>query len=317
MRDVQRAHRAATMYYLQNQTMEVIGSTLGVSRSTVSRLLATAREAGLVNITVRSPAHLGQGLGHQIASAYGVRAHVVPVRQRTTEVQRLEQVAVVAARKLNEWFTDGMKLGVAWGTTVAAIVQHLQPQPKRQSAVVQLNGSASTETTGLTYATDLIGEIAKVFDSVPYYFPVPAFFDYEVTKKMMWRERSIRRVHEVQRQVDVALFGVGGISSMVPSHVYSAGYLDERDMAELQRQRVVGDVCTVLLRQDGSYRDISLNARASGPTPHELRLIERRICVAVGETKVKAIIGALRAGVATDLIVDELTARALLTHKGG
>lgn len=313
-RDVQEAHRAATMYYVQNQTMEVIGATLGVSRSTVSRLLTTAREAGLVQITVRSPVHVGQGLASELSSMYRLRVHVVPVRQRTSERQRLDQVAAVAARYLGEWFTSGMTLGVAWGTTVAAITRHLSPQPKQDSAVVQLNGSANTETTGLTYATDLIGEIAKAYDAVPYYFPVPAFFDYEVTKKMMWRERSIRRVHELQRQVDIALFGVGGVASSVPSHVYSAGYLDEEDMAELEREGVVGDVCTVLLRQDGSYRDVALNARASGPTPHELRLITRRVCVAVGETKVRAIIGALRAGVATDLIIDELTARTLLNH---
>lgn len=314
MPNVQQAYRAATMYYLQNQTMEVIGTTLGVSRSTVSRLLASARETGLVQVAVRPPEHIGQGLGHQISASYGVRAHVVPVRQRTTELQRLDQVAVVAARQLSEWFGDGMTLGVAWGTTVAAIVQHLQPRPKRDSAVVQLNGSANTQTTGLTYATDLIGTIAHAFDAVAYYFPVPAFFDYEESKAMMWRERSIKRVHELQRGVDIALFGVGALTSSVPSHVYSSGYLDEADMAEVARERVVGDVCTVLLREDGSYRDIALNARASGPAPHELRKIRQRVCVAVGETKVPAIVGALRARVATDLIIDETTARALLQH---
>ncbi len=314
MRDVQQAYRAATMYYLQNQTMEVIGSTLGVSRSTVSRLLTAARDGGLVQVSVRPPEHVGQGLGHQISSIYGVRAYVVPVRQRTTELQRLDQVAVVAAQHLSEWFTDGMSLGVAWGTTVAAIVQYLEPRPKRDSAVVQLNGSANMQTTGLAYATVLIGEIAHAFDAAAYYFPVPAFFDYEGTKTMMWRERSIKRVHEMQREVDIALFGVGSVQASVPSHVYSSGYLDEADMAELERERVVGDVCTVLLRQDGSYRDIALNARASGPTPHELRRIRQRVCVAVGETKVSAIIGALRARVATDLIIDEPTARMLMAH---
>jgi len=239
----------------------------------------------------------------------------VPVRQRTSERQRLDQVAAVAARYLAEWFTPGMTLGVAWGTTVAAIAQHLRPEPKPNTAVVQLNGSANTETTGLTYATDLIGDIAKAYDAVAYYFPVPAFFDFEGTKTMMWRERSIRRVHELHQQVDLALFGVGGVAAEIPSHVYTAGYLDAADMAELERERVVGDVCTVLLREDGSYRDISLNARASGPTPHELQRISRRMCVVVGESKVPATVGALRAGVVTDLILDEVTARALAHHR--
>lgn len=314
VRDVQDVYRAASMYYLQNQTMEVIGATLGVSRSTVSRLLTAARESGLVQITVHSPAEVGRGIGQELSTIFGIRVHVVSVRQRSMDRQRLEQVAAVAGNYIAEWFSEGMTLGVAWGTTVAAIVNHIPARPILDSAVVQLNGSASTEISGITYGTALIGDIAHRFDSVPYFFPVPAFFDYEETKQMMWRERAIQGVLSLQRETDIALFGVGGIEATIPSHVYSAGYLNDEDMAELRRQKVVGDVCTVLLREDGSYRDISLNARASGPTPEELQRISRRVCVVVGEAKAPAIIGAMRAGVATDLIIDEITARSVLAR---
>ena len=40
------------MYYLQGQTMETIARHLQISRSSVSRLLAHAREVGLVRISV-------------------------------------------------------------------------------------------------------------------------------------------------------------------------------------------------------------------------------------------------------------------------
>lgn len=113
VRDVHAAYRAATMYYIQNETMEVIGSTLGVSRSTVSRLLNTTRETGLVDISVRSPVHVGHGIAAELSSAYGIRAHVVPVRQRANDRQRLNQVAPVAANYLAEWFGAGMTLGLA------------------------------------------------------------------------------------------------------------------------------------------------------------------------------------------------------------
>ena len=66
------------------------------------------------------------------------------------------------------------------------------------------------------------------------------------------------------------------------------------------------------LREDGTYRDIAINTRATGPTPHELRTLGRRVCVAVGAAKVPALLGALRARVATDLVTDETTARLLL-----
>ncbi|MPV50445.1 MULTISPECIES: sugar-binding transcriptional regulator [unclassified Pseudactinotalea] len=314
MRDLDQAYRAATMYYLQNQKMEVIGATLGISRSTVSRLLTAARAAGIVEVSVTAPAQEVQSLGHRIAATYGVRVHVVPVRRRAGELQRLDQVAVVAAHLLQQWFTDGMLMGVAWGTTISAVARHLTPRSTRDTAVVQLNGAANTSTSGVTYATDLIGALASAFDATTYYFPVPAFFDFEQTKQLMWRERSVRKILQVHERVDLALFGVGSPEAAVPSHVYTAGYLDRTDLDQLERERVVGDVCTVLLREDGSYRDIALNARASGPTPQELRRIRRRVCVVVGETKVRALVGALNARVATDLVIDQTTAQALLDY---
>lgn len=314
MRD-DEAYRAATMYYLQDQTMEVIARTLRVSRSTVSRLIAHARETGMVRIAVDPPAsRSGQGLGHQLAAVFGVRAHVVPVRTHSSDVQRLDQVAAVAASLVAGWFGSGMTLGVAWGTTVSAITVHLRPQRTTGSAVVQLNGAANTYASGQTYAAELIGEIAAVFEATSYHFPVPAFFDRPETKALMWGERSVRRVLERQRGVDLALFGVGSLAADVPSHVYSAGYLSEREKSALTADGVVGDVCTVFLREDGSYRDIAINERATGPSPRELRRVRRRLCVVVGERKVPALLGALRARVATDLVLDESTAAALLTR---
>ena len=307
------AFRAATMYYLQNQTMDVIATTLQVSRSTVSRMIAHARDVGMVRIAVEQPtSRSGQNLGHRLAATFGIRAHVVPVRPRSTELQRLDQVAAVAANLLGQWFASRMVLGVAWGTTVSAIAGHLRRMPTTGSTVVQLNGAANTYASGITYASDLIGAIAENFDATSQHFPVPAFFDHPETKTLMWRERSVERVLDMQRRVDIALFGVGALTADVPSHVYSAGYLTDQEITALTADGVVGDVCTVFHREDGSYRDIEINSRATGPTPRELRRIARRVCVVVGDRKVPALLGALRARVATDLVLDETTAGHLL-----
>ncbi|ACQ81531.1 transcriptional regulator, DeoR family [Beutenbergia cavernae DSM 12333] len=304
-------HEVASMYYLQDQTMEGIARRLGVSRSTVSRLIKSARAQGLVRISLRSPSS-GTGTAARLRRTFGVRAHVVPIRASASQAARLDEVARVSARLLAEWFASGMTLGVAWGTTVAAVSRQLVPTPIHDATVVQLNGAANTHSSGLAYANDLVSSIARAFDATIHHFPVPAFFDYAATKEMMWRERSVRHVLQVQAQADVALFGVGALAGTVPSHVYSSGYLDDADRRALAGDRVVGDVCTVFLREDGSWEDIAINARATGPTPRELRRIPRRVCVVAGDSKVVPLLAALRAGAATDLVVDESTARALL-----
>ncbi|MFC7407054.1 sugar-binding transcriptional regulator [Georgenia alba] len=303
---------AAQMYYLQDETMEAIARRLEVSRSTVSRLIQRARDTGLVHISLQPRTAGADALSRELREVFGVRAHVVAVREGTADVQRLEQVAQVAGRLVSSWVEPSTVLGLAWGTTTSAVVGHLTPKRAPGSAVVQLNGAANPVTSGIPYAGSIMTAAAEAFDARVHHFPVPAFFDYPETKAAMWRERSIRRVLAVQERADIALFGVGALTGPLASHVYSAGYLDPEEIATLRGSGVVGDVCTVLLREDGSYSDIELNERATGPTPRELQRIARRICVVAGTAKVSPLLGALRAGVVTDLVIDETTARAAI-----
>lgn len=304
-------YRAATRYYLQGETMESIARGMGVSRSSVSRLLAQARERGLVRITIaddpgaRSPVVAG------LSDAFAVRVHLVPARATAPLANRMDQVAQRAAMLLTETVDDHQIIGIAWGVTMANLSRHLPQRPLAGSLVVQMNGGANPRSSGVPYIGEILQSIGKAFDSEVILFPVPAFFDFVDTKRAMWRERSVQYVLALQRRLDVAVFGVGSLSGSIPSHVYAAGYLDDAERDQLGPERVVGDICTVLLREDGSYADIAANERATGLTPAELARVPRRICVASDPLRAPAILGALRAGVATDLVIDEQTAHAV------
>ncbi|MEP6478745.1 MAG: sugar-binding domain-containing protein [Rhodoglobus sp.] len=303
---------ASSMYYLQDIKMETIANRLHMSRSSVSRLLKQARASGLVEITLRPTPTKALGVGHLISEQFGVETYVVPVTDAATVEERLEQVAMATARIVSSLFDSDMILGVAWGTTLAAIANQLSKKPTRGSSVVQLNGAANNRTSGVEYAGDLISRFGDAFDARIHLFPVPAFFDYAETRRAMWRERSVARVLAVQHRVDIALFSIGAVGGAVPSHVYSAGYLEPEDIQTLEAEGVVGDVCTVFLRADGSYEDLSLNERATGPTPAELRRVPRRVCAVAGDGKVVGLLAALRAGVVTHLVLDEQTASRLV-----
>ena len=299
------------MYYLQGQTMETIARHLGVSRSSVSRLLAHARETGLVRISVAAAPGTRGTLAGQVNELFGVRTSVVPVPDVDTEVNRLHNVALVAAERLVELMEPQAVLGIAWGNTTAEVTRNLPHVHFPGSVVVQLNGAANASQSGLPYADSIISQAAEAFGSRMVNFPVPAFFDYPDTKQSLWRERSIRSVLQTIESATVALFGVGALAANLPSHVYSGGYLEPQELHDAKADGVVGDVCTVLIREDGST-DMDLNHRASGPTPSTLQHIPHRLCVVSGASKALPLLGALRAGVATDLVLDDAAARALL-----
>ncbi len=309
------ALRAAQLYYLQDLTMETIAQELGTSRSSVSRLLGFARESGLVEIQIHSPLEQGHGLEEALRRRFGVTAYVVAVPSSLSDVDRLERVALTAARLIGRFIDSHMTVGVAWGSTMSAVSRHLPRKETHSCTIVQLNGAGNTETTGIDYASEILSRFGAAFSATVQQFPVPAFFDDPATKVAMWRERSTRSVLKVQGRMDVAVFGLGSPFSEVPSRVYVGGYLGRDDYRSMTTDRVVGDIATVFYRLDGTWKDVHLNARGTGPGFDRLRRVARRVCIVSGAQKAQSLRGALAAGMITDLVLDESLARLLVEER--
>ncbi len=79
-------YQAARMYYLEDATQAEIAARLGVSRPTVSRLVAEARRAGLVRIEVVDPFQDETVvLAERLQVALGLRAvHLAAVTHTAT-----------------------------------------------------------------------------------------------------------------------------------------------------------------------------------------------------------------------------------------
>ncbi|MGO1769342.1 MAG: sugar-binding transcriptional regulator [Microbacterium sp.] len=311
---LERALVAAQLYYLQDLTMDAIARELRTSRSSVSRLISHAKQIGLVDVRIRSPLENGATLEQRLGERYGITAYVVPVGGEANEADRLERVAMTAARLIGQFVDSHTTIGVAWGSTLGAISRHLPSRETQGATVVQLNGAGNTLTSGAEYASDILSRFAKAFRADAQQFPVPAFFDDPATKEAMWRERSTKRVLGIQNRIDVAIFGLGSPAARVRSRVYVGGYLERSDYRSLNEDGAVGDVATVFYRADGTWRDIALNARATGPGIDRLRRVPRRVCVVSGLPKLQAVRGALAARLPTDLVVDEELAQALLAE---
>lgn len=112
---VSTAYEAAMMHYVQGETMETIARRLNVSRSTVSRLIKSARDEGLVQITLHPPQEVASTIATWISEAYGVRTHVVPVPFQSNEARRLNAVAQMAGVLISNAMEPNTVIGVAWG----------------------------------------------------------------------------------------------------------------------------------------------------------------------------------------------------------
>lgn len=302
---------AAKLYYMQDMTMEAIAGELGTSRSSVSRLLSFARDSGLVDIRVNSPFDRAGSIEQRIRERFRIVAHVVPMPAVVNEVERVERVALTAGRLLSQFIESNMVVGIAWGSTLSMVSRALVQKDTHNTTFVQLNGAGNTQTSGVEYSSDILQRFGHAFGAQVEQFPVPAFFDNPATREAMWRERSTRRVLAFQAKMDLAVFSLGSPAAEVPSRVYVGGYLSREDYRSLNEDGAIGDVATVFFRADGSWRDIRLNARATGPDLDRLRRVPRRFCIVSGAAKLSSLRAAIAAEVVTDVVLDENLARML------
>jgi DNA-binding transcriptional regulator LsrR (DeoR family) len=317
MRDLAENYKnsisVAKMYYYQGLTTEKIADELKISRPTISRLLSFAREKGLVEITVHDSSEYLNTLEQELKEKYGLLdVHIVSVPEASGEQVRLHRVANFAANYLNSIVDDNQILGLSWGGTLSMVGRYLVPKTLKDFDIVQLNGTGNARTINNTFANEIVMRFADNYSARANLFPVPTLFDFEETKQAMWRERSIRRVLDLQQKADILLYSIGAIENGTPGQVLSEDYFGPRDFGEVKRKKIVGDIATVFFCEDGSYEGISLNKRSSGPRLSLYKKVSRSICVVAGRSKALALRSALAAGYMNDLIVDEPTARLVM-----
>ena len=294
--------------------MEAIAKELRVSRSTVSRLVAYARESGMVEIRVLPPSHQVSEVEAEFHKRYGIHAHVVHVPDHSTPVERHQRTASQATRVLNSIFTSDMILALAWGTMVREISEALTARTVTNCRIVLLNGIGHPRALGEHYSSAILTAFGAAYNAYIQRLPVPVFLDRAETREALLTERTVQTPMAMQRDADVALFSMGHVENGVPSSPYRAGYfLGQDDFRQLLDDGVVGDLATTFIRADGSHAGIGMNRRTTGPDLDQFAQIPHRICAVSGHHKIPALRAALRGGLVTDLVVDEITARACLT----
>ena len=121
---------------------------------------------------------------------------------------------------------------------------------------------------------------------------------------------SIGDVMKSWKELDLALVGIG---SLEPSPLLrqSGNALTASEQDQLRGAGAVGDVCLRFFDADGRSTETPLDQRVLSITPADLMKVPRRVGVAGGASKYRAIRAALRGGWVNVLVTDLDTARGL------
>ncbi|MEH7546801.1 MULTISPECIES: sugar-binding transcriptional regulator [Bacillaceae] len=299
---------AAKLYYLLDYNQNEIAKILGVSRPTVSRLLQQAKSEGIVKISIMDPTENVENLASQLEKKFHLKKAIVASIPQYEDHIIKNYLGEMAANYLEGIVKDDDIIGVTWGTTLYHIAIELRQKFVKNVKVVQLKGGVSHAETN-TYASEILYLFGKAFNTTPLNLPLPAIVDHVVVKQAMEADRHIRRILEMGKQANIALFTIGSIKT--DSLLFQLGYFTDSDLESISG-KAVGDICSRFFDKDGQICNESLNERTLGVNLDELSKKEYSIVVAGGPNKIDGIYGALIGKYANVLVTDQFTAKFLL-----
>ena len=96
------------------------------------------------------------------------------------------------------------------------------------------------------------------------------------------------------------------------SCLYQAGYIDDSDLGRLHSHQAVGSICCRFFNQNGDICDEELNNRTLGISIDEIKKSECVMACITGRDKAEAVYYALKANFIDVLVIDSVTAEAIL-----
>lgn len=293
-------HAVAKMHYIGELSQVQIAKQLGLSTATISRLLQRARAEGIVRIEVRdvfAPDQLGAELARKLGLAL-VEVVDAPVSGA------LPALAAPLSRMLAAAdLRAGNVLMIGWGRTVSAVIETgLPPMPGVQ--VVPSTGGMQQHAQHFQ-SNEFSRRAAEATGGVPNFIHAPYLPDPEVLDLFL-ADSSVQASVGLWDRIDAAVVGIGQPYGLErPASGASARV--EPGLAE-----AAGDVVRHYFTADGQVLDWRGEGRMIAVSARQLRAAKLVVGLAVGEAKVRSIIGAARAKLITALVTDTRTAESLL-----
>jgi deoxyribonucleoside regulator len=305
---------AARLYYLDGLAQCEVARFVKVSQAKVSRLLAEARNRGIVRITVAEYEPRDQALEGALRSKFGFDAvAIIKTAEGATDEDARRTVGHFGAPFVAALLPPESVVAIAGGRSVRELVHHLPEDKDRHLTVVQAMGSIDSNV-GPEDALELARVLARRSGGRLMTLNSPAFVSDRKTRDAFLSLPQIRSIHQRLAEARVALVGVGTLNNSVFA---ARGVLTPRDMDDLARRGAVGEICGRFYDKHGRECDSPWRDHALSIELEQLRRIPQVIGIVAGGDRAAAITAAVRGKLLKGLVADDNSTRFLIPTTSG
>lgn len=300
---------AARLYFVEGLPQAQIGKLVHVSQSKISRMLALARERGLVRVSVPEYEPRNLALERRIKEQWGVEAVVTRVASGLRSHEVRQTVGYFAAPVVSTWIRPGHTVAVAGGRTMQSLVEHMKPSGSlHHVTLVQAMGNIDS-SPGSYDAVELARLLARAWNGTFLTLNTPAILpDAETCRRLL----ALEQIQQVMRQLakaDVALVGIGTLGNSV---FLERKVLGRHEIEALRQARAAGEILGRFYDASGQECATPLRDRVVSLDLEKLRRVPLVAAVVSGTDRTDALVAAIRGGLVKALVIDEGGASAIL-----
>ncbi len=296
--------RVLWLYYVQQINQREIAELLGLSRVKVVRLLKQGRELGLVEIQIKSDHLFLFDLEMELAEKTGLhRVWVVPSGGDASEA-----VGAGAVYRFQQALMEHEKIAIGSGRTYYAMGKHL---PTTSNVVAQeIVSLGAFDTDEFHFNPRTLGHLLTSKTGVDFFqVKIPAFSDSPEVIEAIRKSQAMKDALKKAESVDISFTSVGAVAS--------SRYLYYTRVSDKERKRLIAN--GAVAEMDGNFFDAA-GQFVEDVTDNRMHISlpskSPVILVAGGSEKAEAIAAVLRSGYLSELVIDEDTARTVLSLLG-
>lgn len=294
----------AKMYYVENKTQNEIANILDVSRPLISKYLSDCKDLGIVKIQVQDILMNNEDQLENLKTKYGIKGGVVvPYNENEDAMNKIldDRTIHFILDDINDYKT----IGIGWGSTIGNVILKMDHFPQKLKAeLVPLIGNAPTSNRNY-HTNELVRMFAEKTKAKPFYIYTPVICSGTQERDVLMCTEAFKIIEEKWDQVDYVIVNIRNHPS-VPDLASVARFGNR-----LTKEKAVGMILGYYFDIHGKMIESDEDFAIQAPL-NVLRNAKKVVGIASSRVNSAAIIGALKTGLITHLIVDSVVAEKIV-----
>ena len=291
-------------YYLSKMAISDISKKYHLSRYLIMKYLDEALASGIVSINIHTDYDRNAKLERTLQQHFKIK-NLIVIKDPTNPQDRDQIIATFAANQVQSLIRDCHTVGLTWGETIYAMLDHFNKQTASQLTFTQFMGENMRYHSSAA-SMRMVQKAAAKYD-VPYQtIPGPLYIINDQARTALYQEPAFTAAFTAARRMDIIICGLGTRQSInsIPAWAENT----DRIFPGVDLGKSAGVAFGRPYDLHGRFLVSPENDKTLSIPLDQIMRVPRRLAIVQRKSKFQAARGALEGKLFTDMILTESVA---------